>query len=280
MFKRALLQFDRKFLRRYFYRKLKPRRVHLYCTGTPKSGTTSLVTIFKDVIRVRHEPNRDRLRVLYFKIKNNTISKDKLRNIVKQQQRQSYLELNSSCFNYIIIDELVKLFPNAKFIHPIRSPRAWLNSWINHDINHRFNKNHQKCKNYFDTIFRQNQLPYRPEESILKKMNLPTIDGMLSYWRTHNLKILNAVPTDRLLVIQTKNISNKIRSIYKFAGLSHIPDDINTHANQVSENHGVLSKIDDSFLEQKISTYSFEQCTDDASLSNIPPVQTKQLKLH
>ena len=280
MFKKALLQFDRKFLKRYLYRKIKPRQVHLYCTGTPKSGTTSLVTIFKDVLRVRHEPNRDRLRVLYFEIKNNTISEDKLRSIVQKQERQSYLELNSSCFNYIIINELVNLFPNAKFIHPIRSPLAWLNSWINHDINHRSNKNHQKCKNYFDTIFKRKTLPYAPEERILKKMNLPTIKGMLSYWRRHNLKILNTVPSDRLLVIQTKNISDKIESIYKFAGISNIPDDINTHANQVSQKHGILKAIDDRFLTQKINIYSFGQHTDHDCRPSTSPGQAKHLTLH
>lgn len=259
MIKNTLLKCDRIFFNRYIYRKLKSRRVHLYCTGTPKSGTSSLVTIFKNRLRVNHEPKRDQLRKLYFSIKNGDITEPELKKVIRDRERELYLELNSSCFNHIIIDQLVALYPEAKFIHPIRSPRAWLDSWINHRINHRGEKIHQRFEKYNYDICNQGRIPYAPEERILQKMNLPTIEGMLSYWRRHNLKILNTVPGDRLLVLRTKEISNSIKQIYTFAGVTDIPEYLNCHANRASKKHGILNAIDDRFINRKINKFALSK---------------------
>ena len=254
-----LLHLDRKYLDKFIFRNLRSRNTHVYCTGTPKSGTHSIAHIFDRSLLNAHEPDRDELVDIYFKKRSNNISKQELREIVSEREKRLHLEMNSSCYNYIIIEELLEIYPNSKFIHPVRTARNWLDSWINHEINHQNCEFHDSLRPYFDTVFKKDKIPYSEEEKVLERMNLPTIEGMLSYWKEHNLKVLQTVPEDRLFVLRTKDISNKIESIIEFTGIDNIlQKKRNSHAYKADEKHDILSSIDSKYLNRMIDKYSIE----------------------
>ena len=254
-----LLHLDKKYLNKFIFRNLRERNTHLYCTGTPKSGTHSIAHIFDRVLLNAHEPERDELVDIYFKKRSDNITKQKLRDLVRDREKELHLEMNSSCYNYIIIEELLEVYPDSKFIHPIRSARNWLDSWLNHEINHQSCEIHHSLRPYFAAIFQKDKIPYREEEKVLERMNLPTIEGMLSYWKKHNLKILQTVPKERLFVLQTKDISDNIDEIIEFSGLENFtPEQRNSHTYKAEEKHNVLSSIDSNYLERMINKYSIE----------------------
>lgn len=225
----------------------------MYCTGTFKSGTHSIHSIFKKYCRSSHEPDKAELMDLYFK--KDTTSAKKTQKMVTKREKRLYLEMNSSGLNYLILDQLLNLYPEAKFIHTIRAPYAWLNSWIDHDLNHPFKEITQR---YFDRLFKRGKIPYAKEEKILKDLNLPTIGGMLSYWQKHNLSVLEKVPPSKLLVIKTKDISDELDTIFEFTGLSKIHSDIDSHAYKAKKKHNILDRLDEKFVEQKLDRYSLK----------------------
>ncbi|MDX1637127.1 MAG: sulfotransferase [Balneolaceae bacterium] len=240
------------------YRNIRPRKVHVYCTGTPKSGTHSIAYMFKKQLRSQHEPARDELISIFRKKQNNHTRPDRIKEMVYRREQRLHLDVNSSCFNHIIVGELVELFPDAKFVHPVRSPRDWLESWINHEINHQTCTIHQKFEPYFDKIFNKSDYRYRKDEHVLKELGLPTIEGMLSYWNAHNSKILETVPEDRLMVLRTKEISEKKDSILQFLGLNSLDSNGNTHAYKAVKKHDILSSIDSKYLNAMIARYDID----------------------
>jgi hypothetical protein len=253
--KDKIKELDSKFLNKFLFRRLNTRKVHLYCTGLFKSGTHSIHNIFKKYCRSEHEPDNIELMNLYFKIERGEVSTKRLQKIVAKREKRLYLEMNSCGFNYLILEQLLKLYPEAKYIHTIRDPYSWLDSWINHDLNHDFMKITQR---YFDENFKRDKIPYAKEEEILKDLNLPTIDGMLSYWQNHNLSVLRKVPPNKLLVVKTKDISDEIDVIIKFAGLSKLRDNVDSHAYKAKKKHHILDKMDEKFVKQKLGCYSLE----------------------
>jgi hypothetical protein len=253
--KDKIKELDSEYLNKFLFRKLNTRKVHLYCTGMFKSGTHSIHNIFKKYCRSEHEPDNIELMNLYFRIASGRLSKKKLEKIVAKREKRLYLEMDSCGFNYLILDQLLKLYPEAKFIHTIRAPYAWLDSWINHDLNHDFMEITQR---YFDENFMRDKIPYAKEEKVLKYLNLPTIDGMLSYWQNKNLSVLKKVPNNKLLVVKTKDISGNLDAILKFAGLSKIQDSVDSHAYKAKKKHHILDRLDEKFVQQKLDHYSLE----------------------
>lgn len=238
----------------FFARLIHYRRTHLYCVGTAKSGTHSVYNLFKNNLRSAHEPDKKSLINVIQKIELGKMSDAEVKEYIHRRDQKLYLEIDSSQFNFFILDALVGEFEKAQFLLTVRNCYAWLDSFINHTLAW---SRPGKRKNFTrDLRFRPHEFIHPPEEYALKELDLYTLDGYLSYWTMHNERVINTVPENRLLVIQTDKIKENAGRIANFAGVSQ--DFVNfdsSHAFRNPNKFNVLSQIDRDYLELKVDQH-------------------------
>lgn len=243
----------RKLLRRQLLPKLKPRRFHVYCVGTAKSGTHSIADLFRISYRAAHEVEAEELINTLLDTWKSPMNEETLIKHIRARDETLYLELDSSQLNYFLIDILIKEFPDTKFILTIRDCYSWLDSFINHQLARPCPPNWLRMR---DFRFKHSRFKYAEEEQILAQHGLYTLDGYLSYWAEHNREVLAKVPKSRLLMIRTHEISTEIERIAEFVGV--LPETLNrekSHSFKAKEHFNILSSIDKYFLEEKINTH-------------------------
>ena len=229
------------------------RKAHLYCVGAAKSGTHSIAALFEDGFRSVHEPENQQVIDLIMSYKAGKIGDKSVCRFLIRRDRRLCLDVDSSQLNIFFIDKLVKLFPKSKFIFTIRNPYDWLDSFINHQLSRNCSASWKKWR---DWRFRPDKYSFSEKESVLKQKGLYTLDGYLSYWAYHNLKVIETVPDDRLLVIKTDEISQSVGKIAAFAKIAE--SDLNSERSFVYKAKGkfyILNEIDKEYLEYKIKQH-------------------------
>jgi len=188
---------------------------------------------------------------------NGSVDKREITQFVRKRDKRLRLELEASHFNHFFIDILASEFRRAKFILTIRDCYSWLNSFINHQLT--WGVSSDNWRRLRDLRFRPDKFKHAKEEQILADHGLYTLDGYLSYWASHNTKVLATVPHDRLLVLKTNEIRQQVERIAEFL---NIPvenlDATKTHSFQAKQDFGLLWEIDGKFLEQKVNAHCRE----------------------
>jgi hypothetical protein len=84
-----------------FRRIVQKRKIHAFCVGTPKSGTTSIPSMFANY-RTRHEINDTFIVSLIRKSLDKQISTNELEAILQKRDKRNWLEMESSHYNVFL----------------------------------------------------------------------------------------------------------------------------------------------------------------------------------
>ena len=247
------------FQKTFLFRLINPRKTHLYCVGTAKSGTHSIAAIFGNQLRSAHEPESEEVIDTILNIAAGKINTQEIHQYILKRDQRLWLEIDSSQLNFFLLNELVNLFPKAKFILTIRHPYPWLDSFINHQLARGGSSKWQQLR---DLRFRPDIYSHASEEKFLKEMGLYSLDGYFSYWKNHNITVLKNVPKDRLLIVRTDKITEGTEEIFDFAGISrrNFPKN-NSHTFKAKAKLNVLNKLDQKYLQLKIEEHCQEIIT-------------------
>jgi len=229
------------------------RKFQLYVVGTAKSGTHSLAGIFSDHYRSGHEVRWAEMIRMTLDMKNGMIGRDSLAKWIRKKDREDMYEVDSSQLNYWFLDILSSEFPGAKFILTIRDCYLWLESFVNHSLE-------RPCDDLWkalrDLRFKKDQFKYAEQEDVLRRHGLYTLDGYFSYWAEHNERVIRSVPSERLLIVRTDEIS---QSFEKMAGFLGISSDTLDHRKaflfKAKQKFNILEKIDRQFLAEKAKAH-------------------------
>lgn len=235
------------------HRLTNPRKTHLYCIGSAKSGTHSIAAMFEGKLRSAHEPESDRVIDLILENEAGRVGDAELSRFLLKRDRRLWLDVDSSQLNFFFIKKLVELFPEAKFVLTIRDPYSWLDSFIDHQLARGGSDTWVRLRNY---RFRPDIYKHQVGELILKANGLYTLDGYLSYWAHHNRTVIESVPQDRLLIVRTDKITESAEKIAAFAGVpaSYLRRE-ESHAFKAKRKFGLIGHIDQSYLEQKVKMH-------------------------
>jgi hypothetical protein len=246
------------FLRPLIFR----RKIHGYCIGPPKTGTTSLSGMFSKNYRSRHEPNKFYSIKVILDFKNGRITQKQMIKYLKMQERGLCLDFNSSFYNIYFLEFLVNEFPGAKFVLTVRDCHSWMDSSYNHLISTNF-FGKKKLAEFIIWMLKSNQYKYHKEEAnILTQANklvdyfLPSIDSLLDYWANHYKKAIETVPPEKLLILKTQNLLHDIDRIATFFSISsNSLDPTKHHLFKDNKKYNILSNIDKGFLDDRIDYY-------------------------
>ncbi|WP_159816963.1 sulfotransferase [Colwellia sp. 20A7] len=230
-------------LRSFFQKKA----FHAFCIGTPKSGTHSIANILKGY-RATHEPNEIFMINLINKKAKGEISHNEIIKILKSRDISNWLEMESSHYLGGVIEQLIHISDDAKYILTIRDCLSWMDSWFNHQLSRPTLTNESVYdlgrNNYYS---RGHQ--YTKHDRILEEMKLYPVRSYLEFWKEHNQKVINSVHQDKLLIIKTQDISKSTSKILSFLDVD-TPKIINnsTHEFKAKGKHGILEKLDTNFI--------------------------------
>lgn len=240
-------------LRRY----LEPRRFHAFCVGTNKSGTHSVASMFEQNYRAAHETDHGRLISSAIAWKSDQLSQDKFINILKDYDKFSWLELDSSHVHIEYLELLLELYPQSKFILTIRDCYSWADSCFNHFLNYQL---YEPWKNLHDWRYGQIIQPYGLEqEKILSDHGLYALENYFIAWKEHNNKALQLIPEDRLLVVKTFEIKKSTTAIADFLDIPTSSINIQqSHSFKAPQKHNLLSKIEREYIREKAQIHCQE----------------------
>jgi hypothetical protein len=159
-------------------------------------------------------------------------------------------EMDSSHFYVYVTDLLVAIHPRAKFILTIREPISWLRSFVN-DTYGFDNGDSNSVWNVYRDLRMRTDRPHPPEESVLKDAGLYSLRGYFSYWQGHITRVIAQVPYERLLVISTSEITNRVQAIADFAGvpLSSLRIEL-AHSHPTRRQLKFVDALDPAYLAQ------------------------------
>ena len=192
-----------------------PPRQRLYGIGPGKSGTHALASLFKG-IAAAHEPETDPLMRTVLDQVSGRCGWTALETLARDRDKRLGLVVDVSNVNIFLVDLLVRITPDARFVLTIRDCYSWLDSLLNHYLRVTPTATWRAFAEY---RFRSDDA-HPPAERILEKNGLYPLAGYLGYWHAHLSKAIEVVPSDRLLVVRTNEIVVRGPEIAAFAGLA------------------------------------------------------------
>lgn len=231
---------------------LRPRRIHIYGVGAPKTGTYSVAQLFSGY-RSGHEAHpAASLRIIQAE-RDGTLNRDEVLRHLQRRDRRWRLEAEAAHFLIHLVEYLVELYPQAKFLCTVRDPRSWLRSILDQEINKPRSRLDHEWRMIHDVAFGVPPEEYPPREQVLEEYGLRSLDQYLEYWSWHNECLLEFIPPERRLFIETKTLSDQLTKIAEFLEISvdHLSKE-RAHSHKTSEKHGVLQKIDRRYVRERI----------------------------
>lgn len=230
------------------YHLLRRRRLDVCCCGLSKTGTHSMAGIFENYHSRHHPDARVRLALSIATLKGD-VDLAYASKVLKQRDHKLWLEMESSTLAGILIEPLAEACPEKKFIITIRDVYSWCDSWIDHNIN-----SPPRPASGFASLdrirLREHDFPPTKFDTPLVELGFPSLASYFQLWASHNARVLGAVPPERVFILKTSEIIDRIPEIECWVGVG--PDMLRADRGWLeatSKKHGVLGKLDPSYVQ-------------------------------
>jgi len=225
------------------------RRLDVCCCGLSKTGTHSIAGLFENY-RSAHHPDEEVRLPLAAAYLRGEVDEAAAQRILRRRDRLMWLEMESSSLAGILIEPLASACPGKKFILTIRDVYSWCDSWIDHNIN--VPPSDSSPWGALDRVrLRVNDFQPTKFDSPLTTRGCPPLACYFQLWANHNARVLEAVPSSRLLIVETHRITEKIPEIAAWAG---VPVETLRMDRKwlfaTPEKHHVLATLDESYVRE------------------------------
>lgn len=225
---------------------VEPRRFHAYCIGANKCGTHSVASMFEKNYRSAHEESHGKLINSFLDWQAGGIEAEDFRSILLDHGRYAWLEMDSSHVHIEYVDQLVDLFPQAKFILTIRDCYSWVDSFFNQVLNY-------EPRDYWLRLhawrYGKMDLECLLEEKVLIDHGFHPLKNYFAAWAAHNQRALECVPSERLLIIRTTELSSSADRIAHFLEIPSSMIDIQkSHQFKAPKRHNLLAQVDADYI--------------------------------
>lgn len=225
------------------------RTIHGYCLGAAKTGTTTIHHMFNKRFHSAHEPIPQETIQLVIDFLENKLSKTKVAKILKERDELLNLEMESNHLLSHFSEIFVDIFPEAKYIITIREPYNHLNSRLNSHLHPA-----RTWKPYLNYFFTRNHKGFEPEEQILKKKKLFSLNTYLQLYASHYNRVLSNIPEQKRTIIRTDKLNNLAGILSLFFNIDKSSLQ-NSHANANNRKINILEQLDEDFVRKKIWKY-------------------------
>lgn len=194
------------------------RQFRVYNVGIAKTGTRSVAGIFCRY-RSLHELLFEDTVQAVADHERGAMSEEEFRAFIRWRDELTRLDVDSSSYNCYYIDVLAQEFPDAKFLFVTRDCFSWLDSFLNMVM-----RGGPEMPEWMVRYIRrfigpgfERELGKRPTE--LQQRLPEMIESAWRYWSTWNRFVLDQLPHERSLLIQTRRLSQSLPALASFVGV-------------------------------------------------------------
>jgi hypothetical protein len=169
-----------------------------------------------------------------------------VRSELRRRSWRFNLEVDVAGNMTIFTAPLAQLYGDARFVMLVRDCFSWLDAKIESRRVATAGPAHPDLR-YETALMTRFEEPFSPQESGLREARLLPIATYLRSWASQTQTVLDAVPSERLLVVRTEDLDQSTRLLAEFAG---VPEDTvhTAHANHRTERCGLLAHIPPEFV--------------------------------
>ncbi|KAL6075941.1 Sulfotransferase family protein [Balamuthia mandrillaris] len=182
----------------------------IFGLGLSKTGTTSLTAALKELgiqcVHWKIEPVLDLMEMELQAV--SPISVDVVR---RWEEEEGVSDLPIPYF----FEELMVMYPDAKFVLTVRDPASW---WAS-------------LKSHFERTSATKTLPYWVDRSIIYGWHMPNEYFAVKAFMRHNKLVQQIIPPERLLVMDI-TAGDSFPKLCDFLGISPCPRDSFPHTNK------------------------------------------------
>jgi MoaA/NifB/PqqE/SkfB family radical SAM enzyme len=232
------------------------RGFHLIGVGLAKTGTTSLASMFQ-AYRWGHEVWFEHATLAVEAWRRGDSDAGSIRDLVRWRDEATQLECDSASFNHYWIETLRDRHPKASFVLTVRAPAAWLASlfsmWLRNSarypegvwpewqqvLGRLMLGDHFRLADYASTATLALAAPGL------------VVPG-LSYWARENARILDALPSDRSLVVRTRDLNASRPALASLVGVP-VETLRSAHANRGGQEVDLAAWVGPRRLEAEVA---------------------------
>lgn len=147
-------------------------------------------------------------------------SQAEFRAFARQREDAGNLEVDSSGLNFAFLPFFLEMHPNVKIILTIRDCYSWLNSCIGAFYRANGKEHPRHVRNLV------NSLHYAPDGTMRwtdRRQCKLCLRHMLLTWASVNQHVLRTVPSERLLVLNTGDLTRAVQPVARFA---EVPEEL------------------------------------------------------
>ena len=237
-----------------------PKRVHVFTVGLPRTGSTSLYTLFAN-FRAGNEFLERETIVHLVQRHRGEITPAAFERYLRRRHVEGDLEMDSASFHHFYLDVLVRDYPDARFIMTVRSPYEWANSYIKMIMgwHQRFTANGEPLPDWMEKygvmLFGDFSWTWVASPAAIAERAEPLADAFIRHWADANRRTLGLLPKDRSLVVRTDALSQSCELIARFAG---VPADALTdehHSNAHPDRSDLLRPLGREWVAARAQAY-------------------------
>jgi len=153
------------------------RSVKAFCVGQAKSGTASVWGLLRKNYRAAHEPERARTLETILKEATGAFSTNAVRAYLLERDCRLNLEYDIAWANQFLLDHLLAVYREAKFIVLVRDCYTWLQSIAGHLMSREIPL---EVRELLDWWFQPDRHPHTSHDRMLAERGLYSVAAYLS----------------------------------------------------------------------------------------------------
>lgn len=169
-----------------------------------------------------------------------------------ERDRRMNLEYDIAWANQFLINHLLAVFPDAKFIVLIRDCYTWLQSIVGHLVSREIPID---VRDILDWWFKPERYPHTRHDRTLKEHGLYSVGAFLNAWNRHINSCTELIPPDRRLILRTHELNQSHQRLAEFL---QIPveglDARNGHINRGTASIRIQSMIEGEYLNEMVGS--------------------------
>jgi hypothetical protein len=230
-----------------------PRRFRAFCVGLPKTGTTSIGTIFESYRS--HKVAGSELERLGCDLRDGRASEDEARAFIARRDAEEQLEMDPASANWMVAGLLRDTYPEAKFILTLRDCYSWCDSMINVVLVRDMGVHFVDHPEILSRMLGCELDWFRDEATVLSRSDA-ILDNLLGFW-ARQADTLGQCPAARTLVVRTNEISSSLDAMADFVGVprgSLLP--AQSHSRITAVKFDILGRLDRDYVRHRFAAHA------------------------
>ncbi|MDJ0747631.1 MAG: sulfotransferase [Xenococcaceae cyanobacterium MO_167.B27] len=230
-----------------------------FCVGQAKSGTASLYALLSHSYRVAHEPERAKTLKMILRHSEGEVDAQSFKAYLRQRDQRLNLEYDIAWANQFIIDHLLTVFPEARYIVLIRDPYTWLQSTVGHLISRQIPPDVPPFLNWW---FKPKKYSHTSHDRLLEAQGVYSITALVNAWNHHVQTCTQLLPPERCLVLKTHELNSSHQQLADFLQIPwRTLERERGHLNKSKWNGRLDSLVNTNYLSEVVNSMCADSMT-------------------